>query len=155
MRSFIHFCVVTLMCAALTACGGGRDEAAVEDAAEPSDTPPVVERADLQEPELEPIALPEGFPETVPMLADLDITSAETQDAGKRMFKVVGRSTLTIDEVLEHYEKVFPENGWSEDMSMATEGMTIISAKKDGLLVMIESNKGGLGSIVTMTTGNL
>ncbi len=62
---------------------------------------------------------------------------------------------MVIDDVLEHYEAVFSEGGWTEDMSMANEGMTIIAAIKDGLLVTVESYEGGLGSIVSITTGNL
>ena len=155
MRSFMFFCLVTLMCAALTACGGGGDETAVEDTVDASDTPLPVESADLEESEPEPIALPEGFPEAAPMLADLDITSAETLDADKRMFKVVGHSTLTVDAVLEHYEKVFSETDWKVEGSSAWKDMTVISASKDGLFVMIESNKGGPGSIVDITTANL
>lgn len=155
MRSFMFFCLVTLMCAALTACGGGGDETALEDTVDASDTPLPVESADLEEPEPEPIALPEGFPEAAPMLAELDITSVETQDAGKQMFKVVGHSTLTVDEVLEYYEKVFAETGWKVEGSSAWKEMTVISASKDGLFVMIESNKGGPNSIVDITTANL
>ena len=156
MGSFIRFCVVMLMCAALAACGGGGDEAAVEDTAGPSDAPPTVESIEQEEPEPEPIALPEGFPEAVPMLAVLEISSVETMDSDKRMFKVVGDSTSTIHQVLEHYEKVFAENGWTEDMSMALKEATFISASKDGLVVSIESIQGPLGgSVVTITTGNL
>ena len=155
MRSFMCSCVVTLMCAVLTACGGGADETAVEDTVEPPDTPVPVERADPEEPEYEPIALPEGFPEAVPMLADLNITSVETLDADKQMFKVVGQSTLTVDEVLKHYEKVFAETGWKEEGSAAWNEMTMVSASKNGLFAMIESNLDAPGSVVDITTGNL
>ena len=46
------------------------------------------------------------------------------------MFKVVGVTTMVIDDILAHYEAVFSEGGWTEDMSMANEGMTIIAAIK-------------------------
>ncbi len=150
MRLFMCFCVVTLMCAALTACGGGGDEAV-----EPSDTPLPVESADLEEPEPEPIALPEGFPEAAPILAELDITSVETMDAGKRSFKVVGHSTLTVDKVLVYYEKVFAEDEWKVEGSSAWKEVTQISASKDGLFVIMEANIGGPNSIVSITTAGL
>ena len=155
MRILTTFFGVALMCLILAACGG--DDAAVDESAEAADAPPVLEALSQEEPEPEPepIALPEGFPETVPMLEGLEITSAEVLDADKGMFKVVGVSTMVIDEILEHYEAVFREGGWTEDMSMANEGMTIIAAIKDGLLVTVESHEGGVGSIVTITTGNL
>ena len=152
MRLMMRYFVVALVCSTLAACGG--DDAAVDETTEAADAPQAVAQ-DEPEPEPEPIPLPEGFPESVPMLEGLEITSAEVVDAGKGMFKVVCASTLTIDAVLEHYEAVFSEGGWTEDMSMANEGMTIISATKDGLLVTVESHEGGLGCFVTITTGNL
>ncbi len=155
MRSFVNVFLAALLCAAIAGCGGGGEEPAAEDSAETASGPPALETVAPEEPEPEPIPLPEGFPESVPMLEGLEITSAEVLDAGKGMFKVVGASTMVIDDVLEHYEAVFSEGGWTEDMSMANEGMTIISASKDGLLVTVESYEGGLGSIVTITTGNL
>ena len=155
MRILTTFFGVALMCLILAACGG--DDAAVDESAEAADAPPVLEALSQEEPEPEPepIALPEGFPETVPMLEGLEITSAEVLDADKGMFKVVGVSTMVIDEILEHYEAVFREGGWTEDMSMANEGMTIIAAIKDGFLVTVESHEGSLGSIVSITTGNV
>ena len=154
MRFMMRYFVVALVCSTFASCGG--DDAAVDETTEPADAPQAVAQEEPEpEPEPEPIPLPEGFPESVPMLEGLEITSAEVLDAGKGMFKVVGASTLSIDDVLEHYETVFNEGDWTEDMSMANEGMTIISAIKDGLLVTVESNKGGLASIVTITTGNL
>ena len=157
MRSFVSMFMAGLFCAAIAGCGGGDEEPAAEDSAETADAPPALDALAQEEPEPvpEPIPLPEGFPESVPMLEGLEISSAEVLDAGKGMFKVVGASTLVIDEILEHYEAVFSEGGWTEDMSMANEGMTIIAAIKDGLLVTVESHEGGVGSIVTITTGNL
>lgn len=155
MRSFTNVFLTGLLCAAIAGCGGGGEEPAAEDSAAEAGEPPALEADTQAPPEPEPIPLPEGFPESVPMLKGLEITSAEILDAGKGMFKVVGASTLAINDILEHYEAVFSEGGWTEDMLMDNEGMTIISAIKDGLLVTVESNKGGLGSIVTITTGNL
>ena len=155
MRSFISVFLAGLLCAAIAGCGGGDEAPAPEDSADTASAPPSLEAVAQEEPEPEPIPLPDGFPESVPMLEGLEITSAEVLDAGKGMFKVVGASTLMIDDILEHYEAVFSEGGWAEDMSMANEGMTIISAIKDGLLVTVESYEGGLGSIVSITTGNL
>ena len=159
MRILTTVLGLTLMGLALAACGGDDaavDDAAVEKSAEAADAPPALETVlqEEPEPEPEPIPLPEGFPDSVPLLEGLQITSAEVLDAGKGMFKVVGMSTMVIDEILEHYEAVFREGGWTEDMSMANEGMTIISAIKDGFLVTVQSHQGGLGSIVTITTGN-
>ena len=153
MRILTTVLGLTLMGLALAACSG--DDAAVDESTEAADSPPALETVLQEEPEPEPIPLPEGFPDSVPLLEGLQITSAEVLDAGKGMFKVVGVSTMVIDDILAHYEAVFSEGGWTEDMSMANEGMTIISAIKDGFLVTVESHQGGLGSIVTITTGNL
>ncbi len=155
MRILTTFFGVALMGLTLAACGG--DDAAVDESAEAADAPPALETVlqEEPEPEPEPIPLPEGFPDSVPLLEGLQITSAEVLDADKGMFKVVGVSTMVIDDILEHYEAVFSEGGWTEDMSMANEGMTIISAIKDGFLVTVESHEGGLGSIVSITTGNV
>lgn len=154
MRLFICLCAVTLMCAALTACGGGGGG---DEAVEPADTPPPVENAVPAEPEPEPIALPEGFPEVVPMLADADfvVTSVETMDADKRSFKVVGDSTLGVDKVLVYYEKAFAEDEWKVEGSSAWKENTQVSASKDGLFVMMEATIGGPASIVTITTAGL
>jgi len=155
MRILTTVLGLTLMGLALAACSG--DDAAVDESTEAADSPPALETVlqEEPEPEPEPIPLPEGFPDSVPLLEGLQITSAEVLDADKGMFKVVGVSTMVIDDILAHYEAVFSEGGWTEDMSMANEGMTIISAIKDGFLVTVESHQGGLGSIVTITTGNL
>ena len=155
MRILTTVLGLTLMGLALAACSG--DDAAVDESTEAADAPPALETVlqEEPEPEPEPIPLPEGFPESVPLLEGLQITSVEVLDADKGMFKVVGVTTMVIDDILAHYEAVFSEGGWTEDMSMANEGMTIISAIKDGFLVTVESHQGGLGSIVTITTGNL
>ncbi len=171
MRILVTLIGVVLMCLTLAGCGS--DDAALDESTEGFNLKDMSQEeldsrkslgyisgeddsdTDSEEPEPDPISLPEGFPESVPMLEGLEITSAEVLDAGKGMFKVVGASTMVIDEILEHYEAVFREGSWTEDMSMANEGMTIIAAIKDGLLVTVESHEGGLRSIVTITTGNL
>ena len=102
MRILTTFFGVALMCLILAACGG--DDAAVDESAGAADAAPALQALTQidREPEPEPIPLPEGFPETVPMLEGLEITSAEVLDADKGMFKVVGVSTMVIDEILEH-----------------------------------------------------
>ena len=153
MRPFVYLCVVMLMGAALVACGG--EQAAVEEAVEQPDPEPTVESAKTAEPEPEPIALPEGFPETVPVLAELNITSVETLDAGKRMFKVAGETSLSVDDVLAHYEKTFPDSGWAVDSTTAWREMTVISANKDGVWVIVQSDKVVSNTEVSISTGNL
>lgn len=153
MRILMTVFGVALMCFALAACGG--DDAAVDESTETVEAPPALKAVTKEKPEPVPIPVPGGFPKSFPILEGLEITFAQVLDADKGMYKVVGASTLTIAEVLEHYEAVFTEGGWAEDMSMDNEGMTIISAIKDGLLVTVESHEGGLGSVVSITTGNL
>ena len=103
----------------------------------------------------EPMALPEGFPEGVHLYPEMELTEVVVIDADELRYKVVGASRTSVDDVLEYYEKYFPENAWDEDMIMAQPGNTIISFTKDGLLQYVEAKEGGYGCYVTITTGRL
>ena len=150
MRSFTPLVLSAFfLCVAGAGCGGGDDATATEE------TPAASVETAQAEPEPEPIPLPAGFPEVVPLFPGMEITEAEVIDADKAMFRVVAATKSTFEDVLEHYEKTFREAGWAEDMSMVQEGMAIISASKDGFMVTVESQEGGLGCYITYTTGNL
>jgi len=123
--------------------------AAVEPPSQPAPAP-------APEPKEEPkpqVALPEGLPAVVHVYPKMDITEVNTLNADEKQYEIKGESKSSVVDVLNYYAKYFRENGWEEDMLMEQPANTVISFKKDGILEYVESQEGGYGCYVTITTG--
>jgi len=97
------------------------------------------------EPQKVTLELPEGFPKVVHIWSEIIPEEVETIDASKKQFKVTG--TVPANPAW------FRDNGWEEDMIMVQEVNGIVSFHTDEVLQYIEAEVGGIGSNVTITTG--
>ncbi|PCJ58250.1 MAG: hypothetical protein COA73_10080 [Candidatus Hydrogenedentota bacterium] len=147
MRNLLASVLIIGLVSGLTGCGGGSDEA-VPDAPEA-----VEETAASTESDTSTVSLPEGLPQAVPILPGLVITESEVLNADLKQFRIKGDSEMDVDQVLDYYLKLFEAEGWEEDSVMAQPANIICSFIKDGLLVFVDANTGGIGSIVEIITG--
>ncbi len=160
MRISFILCAL-LFVAVMTGCAKPAEEAAPTPAEastpapEPASTPapaPAPEPAAEAKPA---VVLPEGFAARFHVHPEMMLTSAETIDAAKGQYKVVGELRASAKEVLDYFVKYFQDNGWEEDAVMENEGTTVVSFKKDGYLEYIDSHEGGIGARITITTGQI
>lgn len=119
---------------------------------------PVAEATPAAEPapaaEAKPVvALPEGFSKLFHVHPQMTLTSAETIDAATGQYKVIGELKASAKDMLDYFSKYFTENGWEEDAIMEQKGETVVSFKKDGYLEYVVTHEGGIGVIITITTG--
>jgi predicted lipid-binding transport protein (Tim44 family) len=99
------------------------------------------------------VSLPEGFSPRFHVHPQMTLTSAETIDAATGQYKVVGELKSSAKEMLDYFVKYFQDNGWEEDAVMEQKGETVVSFKKDGYLEYVVTHEGGIGVIITITTG--
>lgn len=100
------------------------------------------------------LEMPEGFPEDIHVWSEIILEDAEVIDADANQFRLSGTVPANPEEVVDYYEEWFRDNGWEEDMIMVQETNGVVSFHTDTLLQYVEAEVGGLGSIVSITTGN-
>ena len=135
-----------IVAASISVAGCGGDDAVEDEITEPA--------APAAEVDAEPaIELPDGFPEEVPLPPGFAITDAQVLDADQKQYSITGDSKMDVDAVLDFYLKAFEKDGWEEDSVMTQKANIVCSFIKDDLLVFVEANTGGIGTIVQVITG--
>lgn len=101
----------------------------------------------------ESLPLPEGFPEVIPVMDGMLITSSKVNNAETNEFEVIAISPEHVDTVFEYYLNAFEVGDWTEDMVMTHEGNNQASYIKRNLLVFMDAQTTEQGTVVTLTTG--
>lgn len=140
----MKYLTIILSIGFLVACGSKEGES---DPAVSESTPVAVSAV------VESLPLPDGFPEIIPVMKSMIVTSAEAMNADNNEFKVVGTSTEDVDLILEYYVNAFEIGEWEEDMIMAQHGNNQASFIKGNLLVFMDAQATDQGTTITLTTG--
>jgi hypothetical protein len=156
-RSIFSF---VILAAAVAAAGCSRPSESAPPAPKTSAMPqaaPVSAPAPSSTPAPAPAAaavtLPEGFAKNFHVHPEMKVTGVETTDAAKAQYKVMGELRASAKDVMDYYVKYFQEHGWEEDAVMENKGYTVVSFKKDGYLEYVDAHEGGLGVVITISTG--
>ena len=156
--------LLVLICAVLVVGCGAKEEEPVaseigvapEEGPAPSEVVAAPEDGPGPEPAViaeESVALPESFPEIIPVMEGMVITSAEVKNADTNEFKVVAKTTEDVDTVFHYYIQAFENGLWTEDMVMTQHGNNQASFIKGNLLVFMDAQSTETGSLVTLSTG--
>ena len=103
-----------LLSLVVAGCGGDKDK---DDGKAPSASPATGEPAPAKQPSsgADDVTLPDGFPEDVPLPADLTISSAKFVEGSattQANYQVIGTSSQSVSELAAFYLERLPQAGY-------------------------------------------